>query len=89
MEPENIIAFLAICLAIVFVTMMGTVLYDTMQLQPEAAEKANIHCQNRGYDFYESFSRKLLSTKPIGIKCKYVDNYKEMDIDIRQYKEVK
>lgn len=26
----------------------------------------------------------LLSNEPVAIKCKYVDNYKEMDIRLRQ-----
>ena len=59
--------------------------YDLCYREPVAAETANLICQEQGYDFYESFSRiGLFSSTPVAIKCKYVDNYKEMDIALRQ-----
>ena len=52
---------------------------------PQAAEKANQICKEQGYDFYERFERiGILSTEPVAIECKYVQNYQEMDIDLRQ-----
>ena len=58
---------------------------DDTYLKPQASENANQICKEQGYDFYESFERiGLFSTTPIAIKCKYVENYKEMNIALRQ-----
>ena len=52
---------------------------------PQAAENANQICQEKGFDYYEDFQRiGFLSTEPVAIKCKYVTNYQEMDIALRQ-----
>ena len=48
---------------------------------PQAAENANLICKEQGYDFYESFERiGILSSTPVAIQCKYVENYKEIDL---------
>lgn len=61
------------------------ILIDEAYKHPQAAENANQICQEQGYDYYESFKRiGVFGTKPVAIKCKYVDNYKEMDIALRQ-----
>ena len=58
---------------------------DCTYREPQAAERANQICKNQGYDFYEKFSRiGLLSTTPVAIECKYVQNYKEVDVELRQ-----
>ena len=58
---------------------------DVLYKYPQAAEKANQICQEQGYDFYEKFERiGILSNEPVAIECKYVQNYQEMDIDLRQ-----
>ena len=60
-------------------------LFDELYLLPKAAESANQMCKEQGYDFYESFKRiGLFSTTPVAVECKYVENYKEMDIILRQ-----
>jgi len=52
---------------------------------PQAAKNANQICQEKGFDYYESFERiGFLSTEPVAIKCKYVTNYQEMDIKLQQ-----
>ncbi len=61
---------------------------DETYKRPQAAEKANQICQEQGYDFYESFERiGILSDEPVAIKCKYVDNYKEIDMNLRKISE--
>ena len=61
------------------------VIIDEYYKQPQAAENANQICQEKGFDYYETFERiGFLSNKPVAIKCKYVDNYQEMDIALRQ-----
>ncbi|KKK56584.1 hypothetical protein LCGC14_3063040 [marine sediment metagenome] len=61
---------------------------DAIYKEPQAAEKANQICQEQGYDFYESFERiGILSKEPVAIKCKYVDNYKEIDMNLRKISE--
>ncbi len=53
---------------------------------PQAAETANQICQSEGYDFYERFERiGFFSNEPVAIECKYVQNYQEMNIALRQY----
>lgn len=70
-------------LLLVVITPIGII--DAAYKHPQAAETANQICQSQGYDFYESFKRVgILSKEPVAIKCKYVDNYKEMDIRLRQ-----
>ena len=70
-----------------FVLVMGSVgMIDITYKLPQAAEKANQICQSEGYDFYEKFERiGILSNEPVAIECKYVQNYQEMDIALRQY----
>ena len=64
--------------------LIGCVIDDLYKL-PQASETANQMCKDQGYDFYESFERiGVFSTTPIAIKCKYVENYKEMNIALRQ-----
>jgi len=56
---------------------------DSIYKQPMAAEKANQICQGHGYDYYEDFRRiGIWSTEPVAIKCKYVENYKEVDLNV-------
>ncbi len=58
------------------------VLYDQLYVMPQASQKANLHCQDMGFDFYESYSRiGILSKNPVAIKCKYVDQYKQIDLN--------
>ena len=54
---------------------------DSIWSIPQAAENANQYCKDKGYDFYESFQRiGLLSDNPIAIVCKYVDQYRKIDV---------
>ena len=57
------------------------VINDGYYKLPQAAENANLICQEQGYDFYESFERiGILSSTPVALQCKYVNNYKEIDL---------
>ena len=70
---------LVLCLAILA---LPTTVYDQMYIYPIAAQKANEYCESLGFDFYESFSRVgLFSKNPIAIKCKYVEQYRQIDIN--------
>ncbi len=85
MEPETIIGiFFGILLLFLFLLIpIGAI--DSIYNLPQAAETANQICQEQGYDFYEDFERiGIFSNEPVAIKCKYVDNYQEMDIKLRQ-----
>ena len=79
-------AIIMILVAVIgFLVVIPLIIIDGAFLYPQAAENANQFCQSEGYDFYERFERiGILSTIPVAIKCKYVDNYKEMDIKLRQ-----
>jgi len=56
-------------------------IYGSCYKLPQAAENANLICKEQGYDFYESFERiGILSSTPVAIQCKYVENYKEIDL---------
>ena len=81
-------SFIGVLVGVLFLTLFVLVplaiIDDTYKI-PQAAEKANQICQEQGYDFYESFERiGILSNEPVAIECKYVQNYQEMDIDLRQ-----
>ena len=61
---------------------MGTEFYDSFWVKPLASERANEYCKEIGFDFYESYSRVgLVSKTPIAIKCKYVEQYRQIDIN--------
>ena len=82
-----VIVFTLLGLLILFLIFTIPILViDATYKQPQAAENANQICQEKGFDYYEDFERiGFLSTEPVAIKCKYVDNYQEMDIALRQY----
>lgn len=85
MESETIIGMLLGFVILVLLFCIPMAIIDGVYKHPQAAETANQICQENGYDFYESFARVgILSTEPVAIKCKYVDNYQEMDIKLRQ-----
>jgi len=70
---------------LILVALIGGTIINDFYFRPQAAETANQICQDKGYDFYESFSRiGLFSKTPVAIECKYVEKYKEMDIKLRQ-----
>ncbi len=57
--------------------------YDSFYIIPAVEEKANQDCQEQGFDFYEDYSRiGILSKEPIAIICKYVDQYRNIDLNI-------
>ncbi len=59
--------------------------YDGIYVRPIAAENANQYCREQGFDFYETFSRiGILSREPVAIKCKYVEQYRAMDINLNR-----
>ena len=60
----------------------GLSFYDSFWVEPLASEKANEYCKEIGFDFYESYDRVgLVSKTPIAIKCKYVEQYRQIDIN--------
>jgi len=68
-----------------FIGLITWALIDEIYRRPQAAETANQICQSEGYDFYDRFKRiGILSATPVAIECKYVQNYQEMDIALRQ-----
>ena len=62
-------------------------IYDDFYIRPIASEKANEHCQEQGFDFYEDYSRiGILSKEPVAIICKYVEQYRDIDLNILEKK---
>lgn len=60
-------------------------IYDIVYIVPIANEKANQYCQEKGFDFYESYSRiGFLSKEPMAIICKYVEQYRDIDLNINR-----
>lgn len=89
MEQETIVLIIVGVvlgpLILLLIALGPMIIIDSWYKFPQAAEMANQICQEQGYDFYEDFERiGFLSTEPVAIKCKYVDNYQEMDIRLRQ-----
>lgn len=75
----NIIVGIALILAAIFLVVS---VIDDVWVKPVAADKANQHCETRGFDFYESFERiGILSEDPVAITCKYVEQYRKIDIN--------
>lgn len=83
---ESIILFIFfILISIIVVFCVISMIVDSAYTLPKASEKANNICKDEGYDFYDSFKRiGLFSSEPVAIKCKYVDNYKDVDMNIRR-----
>ena len=83
MADSFVVAFLILFSLALVLGSVGVI--DVTYKLPQAAETANQICQEQGYDFYEKFSRiGILSDEPVAIECKYVQNYQEMDIELRQ-----
>ena len=83
MADSFVVALLIFSSIVLVLSSVGVI--DITYKFPQAAETANQICQSEGYDFYEKFSRiGFLSNEPVAIECKYVQNYQEMDIDLRQ-----
>ena len=59
---DDLIVFLIIVLLV-----LGIASYNNAI----AAEKATIHCQERGFDQYKTYNRVMLGNTPYGIKCEY------------------
>ena len=79
---DDIIFIGAMCfLLFSIILIFSFAIYGSCYKLPQAAENANLICQEQGYDFYESFERiGILSSTPVAIQCKYVENYKEIDL---------
>jgi len=45
---------------------------------PYAAENALLQCQERGYETYDSFEERILSTQAFGVKCSQ-PSYKQIE----------
>ena len=79
MKIEGIILLGFVCL--MFSGLIFAII-DICYKLPQAAENANQICQEQGYDYYEKFNRiGFLSTIPVAIRCKYVDNYLDIDLE--------
>ena len=67
-----------------FLISLPFVFYDSFYIIPVVEEKANQHCQEQGFDFYEDYSRVgFLSKEPVAIICKYVEQYRNIDLNIK------
>ena len=75
-----------ICSFIGFLLLLGVLgIYDSLYVEPIADENANQYCQEKGFDFYEKYSRVgFLSKEPMAIICKYVEQYREIDLNINR-----
>lgn len=86
MEIDTIEFIGGSCIFLLLVIVIGCVVFgvvDEIYKSPQAADIANEICKEMGYDSYEKFSRVgFLSTEPVAIRCKYVDNYKDIDMRI-------
>ena len=80
--------FEIIIISLLLCFLFGLIIFAIIEIgykYPEAAEKANQICKEQGYDYYEKFERiGILSNEPVAIKCKYVDNYQDIDMNIRR-----
>ena len=75
-----------IIFAVLFVFIaLPLIIYDIVYIVPIVNEKANQYCQEKGFDFYEKYSRVgFLSKEPMAIICKYVEQYREIDLNINR-----
>ena len=55
---------------IVIISLIALMAYDGIQEQYAAEDAAN-YCRAHGYDNYDSFSRTVLSSHALGIRCSY------------------
>ena len=86
------IMFFGIMMIIVmlfFIVGIPLSIYDEFYIKPQASEKANEYCVERGFDFYEDYKRiGFLSKEPVAIICKYVGQYRDIDFNLIKSKEV-
>ncbi|KKM84749.1 hypothetical protein LCGC14_1295930 [marine sediment metagenome] len=83
------VGFMIIMAMLLIVVGMPLAIYDDIYIRPQASEKANEYCVERGFDFYEDYERiGFLSKEPVAIICKYVDQYRDIDFNILKKEEV-
>ncbi len=81
--------FMLIIFLLLMVVGIPLAIYDDVYIKPQASEKANEYCVERGFDFYEDYKRiGFLSKEPVAIICKYVDQYRDIDLNLIRSKEV-
>ena len=83
MDGEDVIIWV-IGIAIVLAIVIGIPLaiIDSLYFSPIASDRANSHCEDLEFDFYEDYDRiGLLSKNPVAIRCKYVDQYRQIDLN--------
>ncbi len=74
-------------LVLLFVITLFLATYDDFYVRPIVNEKANEYCQEQGFDFYEDYSRVgILSKEPVAVICKYVEQYRNIDLNIMEVK---
>jgi len=49
-------------------------IFDNVFLEPERAENALVECNQKGWDSYSDYTKKVFSTKPYGLKCNNINN---------------
>lgn len=64
-------------LSIIFLILICVTIYSDFGNNARASQKAQLICESRGFDVYESFNRIDWSDTPMGVKCNYVNNKKE------------
>ncbi|KKN12612.1 hypothetical protein LCGC14_1014800 [marine sediment metagenome] len=84
MTWDSFESFIGVLVLLFFVVSL-IAFYDSMYVIPIVDEKANEYCQEQGFDFYEEYSRiGFLSKEPVAIICKYVEQYRNIDLNINE-----
>jgi len=78
-KVDIVISMMMFC----FITFLVVILYDQLVLNPIVDEDANQICMATGYNFFESYSRIPLTRDVKGLKCKYVEQYRQIDLNIK------
>ncbi len=82
-DCSEVVIWILLCLLLVLLfVILPLTIYDSIYIKPVASQNANKYCQNLGWDFYEDYERiGFLSKEPVAIKCKYVEQYRKIDIN--------
>lgn len=76
----NAFCFLLLLLAVIFILLLLLFAHNQL-VDATLAEKALEECNEKGFDSYESYTYKPLSTDPYGVRCSHPRNEHKISIN--------
>ena len=73
--------YLLIVVGVLFVFLLGSIIYNGAYLIPIASENANEECKKLGFDQVKDFKRVgFFSITPVAIRCEYAERFTDLGV---------